>query len=206
MKYEYISAYQIFGLNSDPARGDIEIYRSDDNLVRAILASDVNGHCYVADRGRAIGLFMLRGFTGQGTQGDFTAVLEEEIKAIQERRSKDTGTAVILLIRIFGEIDARLDGPVRTVKDFTFGIDLIDKEPVKTTHRNTISAMVSAVSLSTDPPTDVRILLDDVYLIDDSDQCIYSVSFSMSGEGYTSKRVTDKNIELISSRAKDLVE
>lgn len=147
MKYEYISAYQIFGLNHDPARGDIEIYKSDDNLIRVILTPDVNGHCYVVDRGKAIGLFMLRGFKGQGAQEDFTNTLEKEIRAIQERRSKDTGTAVVLLIRIYGEIDVHLNGPMRTINDFTFGIGLIDKEAIKATRRNTVSAMVSAVIL-----------------------------------------------------------
>src|SRR4030065_2134748 len=112
MRYEYISAYQIFGLNQDPAIGDVEVYRSDDHLIRAILTSDLNAHCYVVDRGRAIGLFMLRGFSGQGAQEDFAAALEKEIKAIQEQRIKETGTSVILLIRITGEIDVTLSGPM----------------------------------------------------------------------------------------------
>jgi hypothetical protein len=205
MRYEYISAYQIFGLNQDPAIGDVEVYRSDDHLIRAILTSDLNAHCYVVDRGRAIGLFMLRGFAGQGAQEDFAAALEKEIKAIQEQRIKETGTSVILLIRITGEIDVTLSGPMRTVNDFTFGIDLIDKEPITAKYQNTISSIFSSVSLSTDPPTDVRMLLDNVYLIDDTDKCIYSVSFSMSAEGYTSRKVSDEIIESISSRVKDLL-
>ena len=169
MRYEYISAYQIFGLNQDPAIGDVEVYRSDDHLIRAILTSDVNAHCYVVDRGRDIGLFMLRGFAGQGAQEDFAAALEKEIKAIQEQRIKETGTSVILLIRITGEIDVTLSRPMRTVNDFTFGIDLIDKEPLTAKYQNTISSIFSSVSLSTDPPTDVRMLLDNVYLIDDTE-------------------------------------
>lgn len=94
---------------------------------------------------------------------------------------------------------------MRTIDDFTFGLDLVDKESIKASHNNTISAIVSAVCLSTDPPTDVRRLLDDVYLQDDADNYVYSVSFSMSGEAYTSKRITEDVIELISSQAKDLM-
>lgn len=205
MRYEYISAYQIFGLNQDPARGDVEVYRSDDHLIRAILTSDVNVISYVVDRGRAVGLLMLRGFADQSAQEDFTAALEKETRAIQEQRSNDIGTSMILLICITGEIDANLNSPMRTVNDFTVGIDLIDKETIKVAHRNTISAIVSAVCLSTDPPTDVRKLLDDVYLIDDSDKCVYSISFSMTAEAYTSKRVTDEIIGSISLQAKDLL-
>jgi hypothetical protein len=49
-------------------------------------------------------------------------------------------------------------------------------------------------------------LLDNVYLIDDTDKSIYSVSFSMSAEGYTSRKVSDEIIESISSRVKDPVQ
>jgi hypothetical protein len=205
MRYEHISAFQIFGLTHDPAMGDVEIYRSDDHLIRAIFTSDVNGHGYIVDRGRSLGLFMLRGFAGQGKQEDFAIALEKEIKAIQEQRCKDTGASVILLISITGEIDTTLNGPTRTINDFTFGIDLIDKEAIKASHRNTISAIVSAACLSIDPPTDVRRLLDDVCLKDDDDKCIYSISFSMSAEGYSSRKVTDEIVGSVSLQAKDLL-
>jgi hypothetical protein len=205
MKYEYISAYQIFGLTHDPDKGDIEVFKSDDGLISAVFTPDLRSHSYNADRGRAVGLFMLRGFTGQNKVVDFLSALEKEIQAIQEQREKNVGTSEVLVIHIIGEVDVVLSGPMRTESDFSVAFDLIDKEDIKAKYRNTISAIMSAVSLSTNPPSDVRRLLSDVYLKDDSGNCLYSISFSMSAEAYTSSRVSDEITALIAAHARSLL-
>ncbi len=61
MDFRYPSAYKVQGIVHDPEQPDVMLAERPDLSMRAFLTGDVDSHCYLLDRERALAVMMLSG-------------------------------------------------------------------------------------------------------------------------------------------------
>jgi hypothetical protein len=207
MKYRYVAVYQILGLTHNPNKNDIEIYTKESNntLVKAILTGDSDQHCYDIDRAFALGYLVMKGIRGQSERD----AVNLEIAGIRKNRNKEMQGAEALIFKAEGETEANISRPHRETDDYVVGFDIINKDNVVSTYRDQINATLAALYLASDhTPIQIKQLRSDVYLINEHEKPVYSISFSGGGEGYSSMPTTAEfikgaqgQLKLISKRA-----
>lgn len=211
MKFRYITVYQIRGLTHDPNEGDIEIYAkgSHNYSVRAILSGRPDQYCYDIDRAQSIGYLMLTGMVGQRGTTDHKLEIESGIERIREQRKKELQGSEALVFIAEGDTQVDLSSPNKETNDYIVGFDIVNKDDIVSSHRDEVSAALAALCLATERvPIQVKHLRADVYLLNELSKPVYSIGFSVSGEGYSSMPTTAEiikeaqgQLKLVSRRA-----
>jgi hypothetical protein len=212
MKYRYITVYQIRGLTHAPNEGDIEIYakESDKYSLRAILSGRLDQYCYDMDRAQSIGYLMLTGMVGQRGTTDQKLEIESGIDRIREQRKKELQGSEALVFIAEGNAQVDLNSsPTKETNDYIVGVDIVNKDDIIFSHRDQVNAALAALCLATERiPIQIKHLRGDVYLFNEFNKPVYSIGFSVSGEGYSSIPTTAEiikesqgQLKLVSKRA-----
>lgn len=211
MKFRYITAYQLMGLTHDPNNDDIEIYaeESDNSSVRAILSGRPDQYCYDMDRAQSIGHLMLHGMVGQRGTDDEKLEIENRIERLREHRKKELQGSEALIFMAEGETHVDLSSPNKETNDYVIAFDIINKDSIVSDYRDQINAALAALCLATERvPIQVKHLRGDVYLVNELGKPVYSIGFSLRGEGYSSIptsaeiiKAAQDHLKLVSKRA-----
>ena len=200
MRYSYVVAWTMTdGVSLPEGSEPVELSRSEH--CRFILTREPDSLLAILDRGGALGYLMLKGLIGQGSSANPDAALELEIDKIREERAKLVGRQAVLVFEGSGDIDVSLREPLGELDGFIVTFDAIDKSTVTRAHRGDIDAMKVALAFEGQSPAKFALLTQGVYLRDERDRTVYSLTFSGgSAEFSVSVGLTDEISSRISAR------
>lgn len=199
MRYTYTAAWAVVGgitLRDDSL--PIELVSSES--AQFTLTRDPDDVLARVDEASAVGRLMLKGIVGQQAAADFQTALALEVEEIKGERKKKAGGQAILLFQAQGEIDASVREPLREHEKFIVTFDAIEKNLVRQRHQADVEAMKVAVAFESEVPSRFAYLDGGTYLLNDAGKPIYSISFSMSGEGSVSTPLSNEAAGRISAR------
>jgi|GEM_PF-3354887 len=195
MRYVFVKAYEIRGLNHTPGQADVTLFTKEgDPSVSAILTDNPDKYCYEIDRAQCLGHFMLAGFTGQPSS--VRLELENYILQVRVNRKRQFGTSEVLVFIAEGEIEADLSKSVADKGDYIIGFDIINKQQIAGSLSGEIEASLAGLCLAANHEMlQIKRLAQGAYLLSASEKPIYSFSMSCGGEAYTSRTTTDELID-----------
>lgn len=199
MRYAYIAAWAVVGGISLREESPPIVLASSESA-RFILTRDPDALLVRVDEASAVGRLMLKGLGGQRAPEDFQTALASEVEEIKDERRKKAGEKPVLLFQAQGEIEASVEGPLREHETFIVAFDAIEKNSVSELHKTDIEAMKAAVAFESDAPSRFAYLTEGSYLLNDAGKPVYSISFSISGEGFVSKPLSEEAATQIANR------
>lgn len=197
MKFKYISVYKIRGLTHNTATGDIQVYTREieNRSIKAILTDKPDEYCYEIDRAQVIGFSMLAGFVGQSGAGDIRTKIAAGIERLREKRQKDIEGSQVIIFIGSGETEVDFSRPSREADDYILGFDIIEKGKIVSLFADDITLTLSGLSLATERTSlEVKQVTGGVYLINEQNTPVYSMSCTVSGEAYSSFQTSDEII------------
>jgi hypothetical protein len=199
MHYIYKAAWSVVGgINLPKDARPIDLYQSEH--YRFVLTNNPDILLADIDRGTAVVRLMLKGLVGQRGAADFPVALEAQIEEIKAERAKKVGSQAVLVVEANGEIEAEIKEPLREHEGFVVTFDAVNKQAVARIHQAEIEAMKLAVAFESETPSRFAALGDGTYLTNEAGKIVYSISFSMSGEGTVSTGLSAEGAGRISAR------
>jgi hypothetical protein len=163
-----------------------------------VLACDSDNLLIHIDQKSAVGRLMLGGsLEGEDYR---TALNNADIEEIKAERKNKTGGHAILVFEGYGEIETKKDAKSCEYEKFIIAFDAVDEQIIRQTHRSEIEAMKLAVALESASPSKFIRLNEGVYLTNDENKVVYSISFSFYGEGSNPTNLSTEDVERISAR------
>lgn len=144
-----------------------------------IFTSDVDNHCYLLDRGLALAVTMLMG--GLNDE-NFDAVLSDRIEEIRRERRRKLGANGALVIESWGDVEAKIEEPMRDFGEFLICFDPINKDAIKERHRQIVTTLIASLSLASSESHTVDTVAEGLYLIDEAGKIIHP-RFPRAGGG-----------------------
>lgn len=133
----------------------------------------------VFDRARALSWIALARFSGRGPIGSLDRVLAARVAEERAERERTIGSSPCLLVTFTGPANVDTGKSVRSDGEVRFGVDLLDKEALRTAHRDTLAGIAAGVSLIPGHDVTVRKLGDVVYLVDSDGTPTFSLSLKV---------------------------
>lgn len=199
MRYTYTAAWAVVG-GVSLREESLPIVLASSESAQFILVRDPDTLLTRVDEASAVGRLMLKGLVGQRGLVDFQTALASEVEEIKAERKKKAEGKAVLLFQAQGMIEASVQEPLREHDTFIVTFDAIEKSSVKQLHQTDIEAMKVAVAFESDAPSRFAYLADGMYLLNDVGKPIYSLSFSMSAEGYASTPLSEEAATRIAAR------
>ena len=198
-KYTYTAAWVVIGGITLPEKSaPIELVKLGNT--RYVLTCDPDPLLEKVDEAAAVGRLMLKGLVGQRGSADFETALSSEVEEIKAERNKKIGAQPVLVFQAEGEIEAKVEEPLHEHERFVVTFDAFNKNKVKLLHQNDVEAMKLAVAFESEAPSRYAYLAGGTYLLNDAGKPVYSLSFTMSAEASTSRRLTEEAANNISAR------
>jgi len=197
MEYTYISIYRYEGISCQNIDDDQLIVEDSANGVRAFITNDVNRHCIELDIGLACASMLLRGMFGGERLKELPEAINSEVKRIQEEREPKIKGGAIVVIELKGDAELNIDEKLHNETDqFRVCFDAIDKKALIDSRKNLVEAIVTSISISSNPEYRAEKIRDGVYFRDDKGKLLFS--FTMKGGRarlIVSKRINDEIID-----------
>jgi hypothetical protein len=208
MKFRYISAFSLKGLNHDTATGDRPLVSDPDAGFSAILTSAPDQHLVEADRRLAMGNAMLKAIFNSETlpadvaKSDFTPVVDR-IRA--ERRTRVAGNPV-LVITVEGDVPSMEPAVAKETQDFVLWIDGPDKETFQGPIEHRVTALLNSLLSVSGSLSGISRVTDAVIYYRADGKPIYAYTFT-SGRvrAYISRRLSADQELAICERYRVLV-
>lgn len=192
MKYKFVAAYCVYGMQLRPDQEIVSIYRDD--AVHVFLTSDPTDPLATVDRQQGIGTVMLHGVVGLPVDGDPREAWKSHVKAAVDGRNERYKNSDFVVIEVEGDIDVTLPERCERVNDYRLCFDAYDKKALaERVHPNVASAL-AALRLAGSIEYRFERVMSGSYLVDDQGIVIHSISFGGGGEGTVSQVISDDHI------------
>ena len=100
MQYKYLAVYKLIGV-ARPSNGEEQLLAEYSAInAKALLTYDVDSRLLELDKASVIGFLMLKGGFGPTTEGTFEERLAHELEELKEKRKKDVGQGVFVILRL----------------------------------------------------------------------------------------------------------
>lgn len=198
MKYNYIAAWIITSGISLPSNSHSTVLTNQGNT-KFTLTNIPDILLERVDEASAIGRLILKGLIGQHDSNNFQSALISEIDEIKKERKNKTGEQAVLILQTHGEIECSIKNPIQT-DNFIITFDAIEKSKIKQLHQTEIEAMKVAISCANNNLSRFTHLTDGIYLSDEKNKPIYSLSFSMNAEMSVSTYLSEETTKQINDR------
>lgn len=184
----------MLGLSHTASDPDIVLWEQINPFRRLVLANNVNEYFTILDRQTALAWMMLKGLIGKLEEKDFDTALEEHISDVRAQRGSSKNPAVIFEAQ--GEIETNFDGPGKELDRLEIRWDVFDKDKVRATHTQEVSASLAAVRISAGNDCRFESLGDGAYLIKPDGQIVHSITAKMGTlNAYVSRRLDESAID-----------
>src|SRR5205823_2782006 len=145
VRYTYINACRIIGINIPPELEELEIFTSTSQ--KCVVTRRPDSYLVKADQSMAIANLMLdRGF--REANGDKTedAIVARKTK-IQLERSTIAGPNLVLIFSATGEASVAIKDINYENKDLVVTMDAVEKAPIRMRHRQDVEAIKLAIAV-----------------------------------------------------------
>jgi hypothetical protein len=143
---------------------------------RVVLSADAEPHLQILNRHLALLSMMGRALIGLPLAADFADVLEAETAKVWQDRQKRIGNDPVVIVEVRGDIVAAIPENAREILNFILCFDALDKNAVKSSHRQQISAVLTALRIGTEEPVEFQYICDGTYLHTDDGRIVHSVT------------------------------
>lgn len=179
MHYRYLRVFQVEGVILPSEPGERMLQPDPTAGERIVLTSTVDDYCSIVDRGRAIGIGMLKAFVGKHDGAAFEGDLQEEVARIQKRREDRFDSGPFLVFEFSGQTSANLSNPSVSLDEFRVVFDAVDKETLRAQHESRIHTVLVSLALVVGRGFRANAVTSGVYLVE-GEHVVHSLSSSDS--------------------------
>jgi len=149
MRYTYINACRIVGVNIPPDLEELEISTSASK--NCVITRRPDSYLVNADQSMAIANHMLdRMFGGANGHDTIEDAIAARMATIQLERSKIVGADLVLIFSATGEAPVAIEHVTYENKDFVITMDAVEKTPMRVRHRQQVEAIKLAIAVEVD--------------------------------------------------------
>ena len=205
MNYIYLTAYRVLGISHPVGTPDIVLWKQSAPSRRLVLTSNISDHFEIIDRQAALALMMMKGLIGKLDTKDFDIALVEHMSNVRSQRCSPEYPVVVLEAQ--GEVDAKFDGPSKDFGNFEVRWDVFDKDKIRLSHAQEVSASLAAIRMATPNNCRFEALGDGAHLIKPDGKIVHSITaIAGSMDGYVSKSLDEAEVDRVRRLVSSIVQ
>lgn len=181
MKFNYISIFKVEGVTLPEGVDEVIVGRSENPSLRVILTRNIDAFSNELDTHASLGALMIGALGGKsGPEGTPQERLQLQKAVIAENRKKKIGTNPALVFQGTGEIQPDLSHPLTDYGHLVVTFDAFKRNEVTALFEKEIDKAATAIFLTSNGDFSVEAVGEVIWLINEDNKAIYSISFDMS--------------------------
>ena len=198
MRYTYVSAWKIIG-GIRMAATDVPCVLHETANCRVTVTPSPDESLEIIDKGTVAASLLLRGLFNAEKFPDPGAAVQRELNELRAQRKAKSASVTVLIVEAFGTCEATVKTAIE-VDGLVLTFDAVDKDAIRTTHKEEIASAKLALAFESDPPSRMERFTEGIYLSGAEGRTTYSITFQMNARAYVSSRLTDEASRSVSDR------